>query len=392
MALLALYKDALVISSNRDVLFVNSIGTVLYKLTLPPIDTTKLTKPQKTAEPSDEQEEIVEEELEITGTTLELCKIQHIAVAGNNELLAITTAEEKILYMYKLSDSGAEFISKRDIARTSNVIRFGPDFKQLLVADKTGDCYIYDCATATPGKWLLGHFSMVLDSILTADLKYIITCDRDEKIRITNYPESYLIECYCLGHEEYVAAVEFLPTASDETLISISGDQTLKLWQYQSGVELLNFNLPAPALRMATRQLGDRNHVAVTLFEYHTKLVIYEIAKVESNYSCRQISEHKYENVKDLSTLFFNQNGDLILGAVSEENTIKVHKLEYVDDHYTVAPLAQLNEAITTNLQSQNVQFNGEEISLLFKKKFDNIHNYQERKKRRLEEKNKNKS
>ena len=49
----------------------------------------------------------------------------------------------------------------------------------------------------------MGHVSLVTTFLLTPDEKFIITADRDEHIRISWYPESFVIERYCLGHMKY---------------------------------------------------------------------------------------------------------------------------------------------------------------------------------------------
>jgi hypothetical protein len=38
---------------------------------------------------------------------------------------------------------------------------------------------------------------------LTKDNKYVITSDRDEHIRVSQYPKGHNIESYCLGHTRY---------------------------------------------------------------------------------------------------------------------------------------------------------------------------------------------
>jgi len=60
------------------------------------------------------------------------------------------------------------------------------------VTDKTGDCYQYDCVEveAVP-RLLLGHLSVVYDILWSEDQQHIITCDRDDKIRVTNYPATF---------------------------------------------------------------------------------------------------------------------------------------------------------------------------------------------------------
>lgn len=50
---------------------------------------------------------------------------------------------------------------------------------------------VYDC--------LLKMFSQ----ILSPDNKFILTSDRDEKIRVSHFPLSDDIQAFCLGHTEY---------------------------------------------------------------------------------------------------------------------------------------------------------------------------------------------
>jgi len=79
------------------------------------------------------------------------------------------------------------------------------DDKYVLVADKTGEVFRYEVSNlAAEGKHLLGHFSMLLDMVLSFNNSHVITCDRDEKIRVSKYPNAYNIEAFCLGHTELV--------------------------------------------------------------------------------------------------------------------------------------------------------------------------------------------
>lgn len=54
------------------------------------------------------------------------------------------------------------------------------------------------------GELILGHASLLTSCLLAPDEKFIITADRDEHIRVSWYPEGYIIESYCLGHRKYV--------------------------------------------------------------------------------------------------------------------------------------------------------------------------------------------
>ena len=52
------------------------------------------------------------------------------------------------------------------------------------------------------GELILGHASLLTHCLLTPDEKFIVTADRDEHIRVSWYPEGYVIESFCLGHKK----------------------------------------------------------------------------------------------------------------------------------------------------------------------------------------------
>ena len=94
-------------------------------------------------------------------------------------------------------------------------------------------------------KLLMGHLSMLTDLKLANDERLLITSDRDEKIRISYWPNSYNIHSYLLSHKEFVTQIELI---DDNNLISCSGDSKVILWDLGSSkpkqiintVELLN--------------------------------------------------------------------------------------------------------------------------------------------------------
>ena len=69
---------------------------------------------------------------------------------------------------------------------------------------------------------------MLLDLKLTQDRRYVLTSDRDEKIRVSKFPNSYNIEGFCLGHTEFVSSLALVPGCNNRVLSS-SGDGTVKV-------------------------------------------------------------------------------------------------------------------------------------------------------------------
>ncbi|KAK5001030.1 tRNA (guanine-N(7)-)-methyltransferase non-catalytic subunit trm82 [Elasticomyces elasticus] len=86
---------------------------------------------------------------------------------------------------------------------------------------------------------LLGHVSM-LTGMLFVSRKvegrrrdYIITCDRDEHIRVSRGPpQAHVVETYCLGHKEFISC---LCLVTSEVLVSGGGDDWLGVWDWITG-------------------------------------------------------------------------------------------------------------------------------------------------------------
>lgn len=339
-------------------------------------------------------------------------RILHAVISPNGDLLAVATADEKCLHIYRLSSGDvtdddqlpfAELLSSRPLSRTSNAMRFSADSQQLFVADKTGDCFAFSCVDPgglqAPGQCVLSHLSMVLGIVPTPSGGHVLSCDRDEKVRCTQYPRTTVIDAYCLGHTEYVAAIELLPTRPATHVLSASGDRTLRVWTYLDGKQVASFELPAAALRMAVRRVNDgRSHVAVSLFDHaEYDVVVYELSDGNADPvvpAAKQIGAFRLDGIIHVNSLQFDVHGDLLLATITKSDETAVFRLTAAsnNDGYTLDALDALNAEIAAQAFDLLVPFNVEEISLLFKKKFDNIHDYQERKRRRIEEKNTSKT
>ncbi|XP_037036811.1 tRNA (guanine-N(7)-)-methyltransferase non-catalytic subunit wuho [Bradysia coprophila] len=385
MALLTTIDKTILLAAKREIKFFDSNGTHLSKLTLPQFD-PKSAKQTEENDDDDEQADGVVAPRK-SDSSKDGSVIQNIGVSPNGQLLVITTTGDKLVYMYKiLAADKHELVSKRVLARISSSMAFSSDSRHVYIADKTGDCYEFDCENLeATGKWILGHLSMLLDVVVTHDNRFVVTCDRDEKIRVTNYPGTHLIETYCLGHTEYVSAISFLPTDPNQSLVSISGDKMLKIWKYLQGVEVFEHELPAAGLKMILRKIDEQtSHAAVTLFE-GPNLIIYEIVQQTNGqeYIVKLLSEHSFKECKEISSIVYDVDGNILLAAVSPENSVALHRLTYTDK-YAEDDSSELNENLGDTVL--DLQHNFENISMLFKKRYDNIKDYHERKKRRIED------
>lgn len=84
----------------------------------------------------------------------------------SKRFFAVATSD-KFLFIYEFNNGVLKVISTHQLARSPSSIKFTPDSEGVLVADKSGDCYIYECGSETEGRWILGHCSMVLDILMS---------------------------------------------------------------------------------------------------------------------------------------------------------------------------------------------------------------------------------
>ena len=77
---------------------------------------------------------------------------------------------------------------------------FLKDETGMIMADKFGDVTLFSITEPEKeGEVILGHLSMLMDCTFLCDDKYIVTADRDEKIRVSHYPHTYDIQV-CVIH------------------------------------------------------------------------------------------------------------------------------------------------------------------------------------------------
>jgi len=160
------------------------------------------------------------------------------ALSGDGLWYAVVS-EDKHLWLWETANWSLR--SKRVVRRSCSRLIFSPSGRHVILADKSGDVYSYSITSCDVGReLLLGHVSMLLDVLISADERFIITCDRDEKIRVSHYPDAYEIHSFCLGHTSFVSSLTLL---SDGQLVSVAADGTLRLWQPREGVLRATYRL-----------------------------------------------------------------------------------------------------------------------------------------------------
>ncbi|CAB3239373.1 unnamed protein product [Arctia plantaginis] len=334
--------------------------------------------------------------------------ISDIALSNDGKQLAVITLTSKKLLVYDLQLTKPQ--KEYNVPRSASRIRFTVDDSKLLVADKSGDVLIYDITTDSSGTKILGHLSLLLDVLQTNDSKYIISSDRDEKIRVSCYPNTYNIQTYCLGHKEFVNHIELLPH-NDKYLTSTSGDGTVKIWNYidgklhhtidtsvditddqlkqnflnimdEGGIEVSNL----PIVHYSTSSISDNFSVLALTVHSCNAVLIYSLSNNDNKFSHRL--EHKIilENFPSAMKL----HNTSIFVYDDTERYVLIYKLIYNNENVTVETHSKermFESKEDTDTENKETQL--EAIKVLYKRKFDNVQEYQERKKQRLEKSSK---
>ncbi|XP_039750087.1 tRNA (guanine-N(7)-)-methyltransferase non-catalytic subunit wuho [Pararge aegeria] len=325
--------------------------------------------------------------------------ITDIVISFNEKLLAVLLPKTVMIYELPSLNN----IKKIALPRSASKIRFEEKNSKIFVADKTGDVLYFEL-NEDGGSKLLGHLSLLLNVLQTNDGKYIITSDRDEKIKVSCYPNTYNIQTYCLGHKEFVNHIELVP-GTNGYLSSTSGDGTVKFWNYIDGTILYTIDTYMDlknndGIKQEFSRLMDEEGIEINSLP----VVGYTITKYNEYSSLIAVSIHSYMKVLVYQISIINdQFTHRFVKDITVNNfptAIKFYNLtlfvyDSINSVINEYQVGTNNDNILLNLSRVNKVFENmgvelgshdhNSIKLLFKRKFDNVQEYRERKKQRLE-------
>ncbi|KAH8928955.1 hypothetical protein BT69DRAFT_1276740 [Atractiella rhizophila] len=162
------------------------------------------------------------------------------------EIYLISTGDDKLLKVWELPK--LKLKSSRPLLKRANAIAVTAEGENILIGDKFGDVYQMSMnseemelnTSAMEGKRnlkepIMGHVSM-LTCIKVGILdgkQFIVTADRDEHVRVTEYPRAERIRGWGFGHTKFVSSVLPLPPSTNQghdfppLIISGGGDSFL---------------------------------------------------------------------------------------------------------------------------------------------------------------------
>lgn len=295
--------------------------------------------------------------------------IRALVLSRDEKFLVGTTDSDKAAVIFEIdfSKSNCLRLIKRQIfPKRPCSISIDEDLN-IIVADKFGDVYTIkiDEEAAVDEKDLvpiLGHVSMLSDVLIAKHegRKFILSGDRDEHIRVTNFPKAYVIKNWLFGHHEFISTM-LIPEFDSSLLISGGGDDYLCIWKWVSN-ELVG-------------KLELRPHLEEFLNDQHLPP-----ARFLNENSTKEIS------INTILTVSINKKNLLIVGS---ENTnallvfeIKGNNFEHLQTFRTTKPLVSLcaaNDRIIASVDDETnselvefYKFNGDNVLELEKSEITN--------------------
>jgi tRNA (guanine-N(7)-)-methyltransferase subunit TRM82 len=320
------------------------------------------------------------------------------AFSLSGKYLAICDNKKQLIILSNVENNWI-VINRHKVVRNCIKLLFSMNEELVICGDKSGDCYSYSVSNdgrndgRISGQLLLGHCSMLLDMSLTNDSKYLITCDRDEKIRVSHYPNTYNIESFCLGHKEFVSSIALI---NNQTLVSGSGDGSVRLWNLINGKEIYalmcdkseslsnnnRIESKYAVKRLVTNRIIDPKYISVSFY----KQSIVNIYAIESN-SLRAI--HSLELDEEPIDIKFDVSNCHLLWVLLPISDNPLNVYEITDESVKKSNFySNIIKELNSNQMFKNnclKSKNSNALESLYKHWFNNVETYFQKKHERQE-------
>lgn len=105
----------------------------------------------------------------------------------------------------------------------------------VICGDLVGDATAFPLQGDRKGRLLLGHTASMLTGVRLVGGTTLLTADRDEKVRVSSFPQTCIIKGFLLGHSAFVSSVD---AVNDDVCVTCGGDFTVRLWNLSTFSQL----------------------------------------------------------------------------------------------------------------------------------------------------------
>ncbi|CAO2826448.1 unnamed protein product [Amaranthus hypochondriacus] len=186
--------------------------------------------------------------------------------------LLVSAGDDKLVKIW--STETWQCLSTVNSEKRVSAVAISKDEQYVCFADKFGVVWIVDLVGVVENQHvsdkkavaLFGHYCSIITSLeFSPDGRFIVSADRDFKIRVSVFPMNPLkgaheIQSFCLGHSEFVSCLTFVHNSDFPKgfLVSGSGDSNVCLWNVTSGSLLCTIDVGKEA------SPSEESHSAVT--------------------------------------------------------------------------------------------------------------------------------
>lgn len=281
--------------------------------------------------------------------------IRSLTLTRDEHYIIGTTDSDKAAAIFKIDyskENCLELVKRQVFPKRPCAVSTSTDDSELIVADKFGDVYSIPIDSSEPVDEktmvpILGHVSMLSD-VLVAEhegKQFVLTGDRDEHIKITHFPTSYVVKHWLFGHHEFVSCLHLCEFNKD-ILVSGGGDDFLLVWDWYNAKELAQIQLRdllQPFLKEAHypperfRNEDSIKEISITKVQTLTHQGAHLIAVLAENTNCILTFElkddftvaHKQTFVTEKPLVDFVIVNDTIIAAVDTDDAdalVEVYK------------------------------------------------------------------
>jgi hypothetical protein len=253
VVVVGLNDRAFALIKNND----DDVSALILELLLPTSTIIKEQKDYKNGKggDDDENDEDVPDDANVDAKSNNPIEIQAVCCSmtkNDNEVYFAVSRENKTLSLYSYTmgisldtkssliptvtynmPRRARCLAYTNVADGTNLI--------IIAGDMSGDAIAYPVIpqSISARRLLLGHTASILTGLNVAS-GLILTADRDEKVRVSAFPDTQLIRGYLLGHTSFISTMDVVVSTTTEHTLCVtgSGDGSVRLWDCVSCYEI----------------------------------------------------------------------------------------------------------------------------------------------------------
>ena len=158
--------------------------------------------------------------------------------------------------------------------------------------DPPNEIYLWSTENEKLVDTLMGHQSSILDLSFSADGSYLVSADNTGTVKVWNLQTKAQLKEF--QHTSFSESVVYVSMSEGNEYLFTSGDGLIKVWEFNSGTEVLSFNSQhslfplicvAPDLDYFlgfNAFSGDENSRIVKLWDFHLSAIF---DKVDQNFT-----------------------------------------------------------------------------------------------------------